>query len=293
MGRYERFFAPYKVTDETKFRLADHDPGDTNDFRSKDHGRGQLKTDVITLSELQAKFYAQSRWALLLILQGMDAAGKDSVIKHVLSGVNPQGVQVASFKTPSAEELQHDYLWRTTRWLPERGFIGIFNRSYYEEVLIVRVHQQVLENERMPASLVTDRLWRERFEDIVAFERYLGRNGIIVRKFFLHVSKDEQKKRFLERLDDSEKNWKFSLNDVKERQYWDDYAHAYEEMIRHTSTPEAPWYVVPADHKWFTRLVVASTIVNTLDDLKLSFPVVDDKTRAELDRARAFLESES
>jgi PPK2 family polyphosphate:nucleotide phosphotransferase len=230
--------------------------------------------------------YAQDRWALLLIFQAMDAAGKDGTIKHVMSGVNPQGVQVFSFKAPSAEELDHDYLWRSTRCLPERGRIGIFNRSYYEEVLVARVHPEVLARQTLPPELLTKRIWEERYEDIRNFERYLTRNGVVVRKFFLHVSRAEQKRRFLARLDEPEKNWKFSPNDVKERGFWKQYQQAYEDAIRATASKHAPWYVVPADHKWFTRLTVAAAIVATLAELDLHYPVLDAAKRRALQAAR-------
>ena len=230
---------------------------------------------VEALAELQDKLYAQDRWAVLLIFQAMDAAGKDGAIKHVMSGVNPQGCQVYSFKAPSAEDLDHDYLWRCMKCLPERGRIGIFNRSYYEETLVVRVHPEFLEKQKLPPELVTKDIWKERFEDIRSFERYLTRNGVVIRKFFLHVSKKEQKKRFLERLENPEKNWKFSANDVKERGFWDDYMEAYEDMIRNTATKEAPWYVVPADNKWFTRVVVAAAVIDALDSLDLQYPKVE------------------
>ncbi len=242
------------------------------------------------MAELQDKLYAQGRWSLLLIFQAMDAAGKDGTIKHVMSGVNPEGCQVYSFKQPSSTELQHDYLWRTSRNLPERGRIGIFNRSYYEEVLVVRVHPKVLEGENLPPSLVTKEIWDERFEDIRNFERHMARNGTLIRKFFLHVSKKEQKRRFLARLDEPEKNWKFSASDVHEREYWDDYQKAYEEMIRNTSTKHAPWYVIPADNKWFTHLTVAAAVVETLEDLGVSYPKVDAAKRKELRDARRTLE---
>jgi PPK2 family polyphosphate:nucleotide phosphotransferase len=219
----------------------------------------------------------------------MDAAGKDSLIKHVMSGVNPQGCQVTSFKQPSTEELDHDYMWRVARRLPQRGHIGVFNRSYYEEVLVVRVHQELLVREHLPPELVTKKIWKERLEDIRNFEKYLTRNGVVIRKFFLHVSREEQKRRFLARLDTPEKNWKFSEADVRERQYWDDYMNAYEDMIQHTSSPEAPWYVVPADHKWFTHIAVSSAIIQTLEDLDLQFPKVDKERRKELEAAREIL----
>ena len=242
------------------------------------------------MAEYQDRLYAQDRWAVLLIFQAMDAAGKDGAIKHVMSGVNPQGCQVFSFKAPSSEELNHDFLWRTTKCLPERGHIGIFNRSYYEEVLVVPVHPDILKNERLPESLVTRDVWQQRFEDICGFENYLAHNGVVVRKFFLNVSKKEQKRRFLERLDTPEKNWKFSAADVKERQCWDDYMTAYEEMIAATSTKNSPWYVVPADNKWYTRLVVAAAIVDTLKDLKLEYPTVDPNRRKQLLVSRAELQ---
>jgi PPK2 family polyphosphate:nucleotide phosphotransferase len=281
---------PYRIEDGAKFRLKDFDPEDTGQIDSKEEAERLLAAGITSLAELQDKLYAQNCWAVLLIFQAMDAAGKDGAIKHVMSGVNPQGVQVYSFKTPSTEELDHDYLWRTSQRLPGRGRIGIFNRSYYEEVLVVRVHPEVLKNERIPPSLVTKDIWEERFQDIHCFERYLGRNGIIVRKFFLNISQKEQKRRFLARLDHPEKNWKFSSADVRERQYWKDYMKAYEDMIVNTATAKAPWYVVPADNKWFTRVVVAAAIVETLEDLKVSYPTVDPEKRKELQAARAMLE---
>jgi PPK2 family polyphosphate:nucleotide phosphotransferase len=282
---------PFQVRDGRRFRLKDYDPSDTGGIRSKQAAKALLEEGVARLSELQDKLYAEARWALLLIFQAMDAAGKDGVIKHVMSGVNPQGCQVYSFKSPSAEELNHDYLWRTMKSVPERGRIGIFNRSYYEEVLVVRVHPEFLKAQKTPSSLVTKDIWKERFEDICAYERYMTRNGILIRKFFLNVSKKEQKRRFMARLDEPEKNWKFSAADIRERALWDDYMSAYEDMIRHTSTPEAPWHVVPADNKWFTRIAVAAAIVDTLTELKLAYPKVDaDKTK-ELTAARKALES--
>jgi PPK2 family polyphosphate:nucleotide phosphotransferase len=277
------------VDDGREFRLKDVDPADTGDFRSRDEAHDLLAQGVACLSELQEKLYAQDRWSLLLIFQAMDAAGKDGTIKHVMSGVNPQGCQVYSFKAPSTEELDHDFLWRTTRCLPERGRIGIFNRSYYEEVLVVRVHPEILDSQRLPSSLVTRTIWNERMEDIAAFEKYAARNGIAIRKFFLHVSRAEQKRRFLQRLERPEKNWKFSLGDIKERDHWREYMRAYEDVIRRTSTPEAPWYVVPADNKWFTRLVVAAAVVEAMDELSLEFPRVDRAKRRELAAARATL----
>lgn len=285
------FIQPYQVRNGKAFRLKKIDPADTSWLESEDkkESRDILQRGVALLRELQEKLYAQDRWGVLLIFQAMDAAGKDGAIKHVMSGINPQGCQVYSFKAPSAEELDHDFLWRTSRCLPERGRIGIFNRSYYEEVLVVRVHQELLDKQRLPATLMTKQIWQERFEDITAFERYLTRNGIIIRKFFLHVSKAEQKKRFLSRLEEPEKNWKFSLADARERQYWDDYMAAYEDMIRHTATDYAPWYVIPADNKWFTRLVVAAAIIDALSALHLEFPTIDAEKRRELAAVRDWL----
>jgi PPK2 family polyphosphate:nucleotide phosphotransferase len=296
MSKWQRKAAslvrPFRVSDGRRFRLSSIDPGDTPGFASKKNAHDRLERDIEVLGELQEKLYAQDRWALLLIFQAMDAAGKDSTIKHVMSGVNPQGCQVYSFKAPSSEELDHDFMWRTTCRLPERGRIGIFNRSYYEEVLVVRIHPEILAHERLPTELVTRDIWRERYEDINAFERYLARNGVAVRKFFLHVSRDEQRQRFLERLDEPGKNWKFSLTDVRERRHWDAYMSAYEEMIQRTSAPHAPWYVVPADHKWFTRLVVVSAILETLGSLDLAFPTVEPDRMKELHAARVALANE-
>jgi PPK2 family polyphosphate:nucleotide phosphotransferase len=272
----------YCVADGEKFRLKDFDSADTNGVKSKKHAEKLLEESSAMLSQMQEKLYAQDRWALLLIFQGMDAAGKDGAIKHVMSGVNPQGCDVFSFKRPTNEELDHDFLWREHRVAPPRGKIGIFNRSYYEEVLIVRVHPTLLKAEKLSDRLVTKHLWQERYEDINAFERYLVRNGTVIRKFFLHVSRKEQKKRFLERLDDSKKNWKFSLDDIQEREYWKDYMEAYEEMIQATASKHAPWYVIPADNKWFTRVVVASAIVEALHELDLTFPDVDKEKKKEL-----------
>lgn len=288
------FIAPYRVTSGKKFRLKDHDPGDTCGLKSemKDEAREMLARGVEWLAEAQEKLYAQNQWGVLLVFQAMDAAGKDSTIKHVMSGVNPQGVHVTAFKAPSAEELDHDYLWRCMKNLPERGRIGIFNRSYYEEVLVVRVHPEYLAKQQLPPQLVTGNIWRQRFEEIAGFERYLAHNGYLVLKFFLHVSRDEQKKRFLARLDEPEKHWKFSAADVKERGHFRDYMKAYEDAIRHTAAPHAPWYVVPADNKWFTRLVVAGAIVDALDGLGLHFPKVSAKQRAELAKARKLLLAE-
>jgi PPK2 family polyphosphate:nucleotide phosphotransferase len=283
---------PFRVTDGSRFRMKDFDPGETLGLHSKAEAQRDLEEGIARLSVLQDKLYAQDRWALLLIFQAMDAAGKDSTIKHVMSGVNPQGCQVYSFKAPSSEELNHDFLWRTTRCLPERGHIGIFNRSYYEEVLVVRVHPEMLTSQRIPRALAGKDIWAQRFRDISAFEHYLARNGIVTRKFFLHVSKKEQRKRFLSRLEEPEKNWKFSPSDVAERDRWDDYMRAYEEMIQNTSSERAPWYVVPADHKWVTRLVVASAIVETLEELNLAYPKVDAEKRKALEAARQTLETE-
>jgi PPK2 family polyphosphate:nucleotide phosphotransferase len=282
-------FKKYRIPEGAPFRLKDHDPGDTGQFESKEQGRTRLIQGIARLRELQDRLYAQDRWAVLLIFQAMDAAGKDSTIEHVMSGVNPQGTQVFSFKAPSAEELDHDFMWRTNRCLPERGRIGIFNRSYYEEALIVRVHPGILAGQKLPAELVGDDIWEQRFEDINGVERYLARNGTLILKFFLHVSREEQRRRFLARLDDPEKNWKFSVGDAKERDHWDSYMKAYEEMIGHTSTDHAPWYVIPADHKWFTRMAVADIIVDALEDLKLEYPVVDEEKKKELQAARALL----
>jgi PPK2 family polyphosphate:nucleotide phosphotransferase len=283
----------YRIDSGKNFKLKHFDPASTAHIHSKSHAQELLAKGIAEMSQLQDTLYAQDRWAVLLIFQAMDAAGKDGAIKHVMSGVNPQGCQVFSFKAPSSEDLNHDFLWRTTKCLPERGHIGIFNRSYYEEVLVVRVHPEILKNERLPESLVTKNLWRNRFEDICCFEKYLSRNGVVVRKFFLNVSKKEQKRRFLERLETPDKNWKFSAADIKERQCWDDYMNAYEEMIAETSTRESPWYVVPADNKWYTRLVVAAAIVDTLKDLKLKYPTVDPDKRRQLAAAKAELEKSS
>jgi len=282
---------PFRVTDGKKFRLKDIDPGDTLEYGSEDKPRSKqaLAMGIEALAELQDMLYAQGRWAVLLIFQAMDAAGKDGTIKHVMSGVNPQGCQVVSFKSPSAQDLNHDYLWRCMTSLPERGRIGIFNRSYYEETLVVRVHPEFLQRQMLPPELVTKRIWEDRYRDIRRFERYLTRNGVVVRKFFLHVSRKEQKKRFLERLENPEKNWKFSSNDIKEREYWDDYMQAYEDMIRGTATKHAPWYVVPADNKWFTRVVVAAAIVKTLGSLGLKYPKVEPEKLKALTAARAAL----
>jgi PPK2 family polyphosphate:nucleotide phosphotransferase len=280
---------PFRISKGKNFRLKDVDPDDTLDFTKeadKPRSKEVLEMGVAALAELQDKLYAQDKWAVLLIFQAMDAAGKDGAIKHVMSGVNPQGCEVYSFKSPSAEDLDHDYLWRCMKDLPNRGHIGIFNRSYYEEVLVVRVHPEFLAKQKMPPKLVGKKIWGQRFEDIRNFEQYLARNGVVVRKFFLHVSKKEQKRRFLERIDDPLKNWKFSSNDANERDYWDDYMKAYEEMIQETATKEAPWYVVPADNKWFTRVVVAGAVIETLDSLDLAYPKVDEGKLKELAAAK-------
>ena len=284
----------YCVTSGKGFRLKDHDPGDTGHLGREDKPRAKeaLKLGIEHLAALQDMLYAQDRWSMLLIFQAMDAAGKDGAIKHVMSGVNPQGCQVASFKAPSSEDLDHAYLWRCMKHLPERGRIGIFNRSYYEEVLVVRVHPGLLEKQKLPEELVGKRIWSERYEDIRDFERYLSRNGTVIRKFFLNVGRGEQKRRFLERLDDPDKNWKFSTSDARERGYWKDYMEAYDEMIRETATEYAPWYVVPANNKWFTRIVVAAAIIDALAALDLRYPKVDKHKRQELAAARRMLMAE-
>jgi PPK2 family polyphosphate:nucleotide phosphotransferase len=275
---------PFRVQDGEGFRLKDIDPADTLDLKSENKPRAKeaLTIDIQALTALQDMLYAQDRWGLLLIFQGMDAAGKDGAIKHVMSGVNPQGVEVYSFKSPSAEDLNHDYLWRCMKRLPERGRIGIFNRSYYEETLVVRVHQEFLANQKLPPELVTKSIWKDRFQDIRSFERYLVRNGIAVRKFFLHVSKKEQKRRFLERVQNPDKNWKYSASDMKERQFWNQYTEAYEDMIRRTASKDAPWFVVPADNKWFTRVVIAAAVIDALASMNLSYPKVGKEELKEL-----------
>jgi PPK2 family polyphosphate:nucleotide phosphotransferase len=284
---------PYRVTNRG-FRLRDIDPDDTSDLTAEDKPRAKeaLANGIEALAGLQDMLYAQDRWAVLLIFQAMDAAGKDGAIKHVMSGVNPQGCQVASFKTPSAEDLDHDYLWRCQRFLPERGRIGIFNRSYYEEVLVVRVHPELLQRQKIPPSLLSGNVWDDRYQDIRSFERYLARNGVLIRKFFLHVSRKEQKRRFLERIEFPEKNWKFSASDAKERQSWKDYMKAYEQAIRNTATDESPWYVVPANNKWFTRVVVAAAVIEALASLDLSYPKVDKEKKKELAAAQEILLAE-
>jgi PPK2 family polyphosphate:nucleotide phosphotransferase len=282
---------PYRITDGKKFRLKDVDPGDMGDLTSEDKPRAKeaLQNGIQALAELQDMLYAQDRWSVLLIFQAMDAAGKDGTIKHVMSGINPQGCQVSSFKSPSSKDLSHDYLWRCIQALPERGRIGIFNRSYYEETLVVRVHPEFLGKQKIPPECIGKDIWDNRFQDIRSFERYLHRNGTIVRKFFLHVSKKEQQNRFLERLDNPDKNWKFSANDASERAFWKDYAHAYEETIRETATKDAPWYVVPADNKWFTRVIVAAAVIDALGSIDLHYPKVSEAKRKELAAAKTAL----
>jgi len=294
LARIDQFIDPYRVVSGKGFRLRNMDPADTRGLGSenKPQAKELLAKGVQWLAEEQDKLYAQNRWSVLLLFQAMDAAGKDGTIKHVMSGVNPQGCQVFSFKQPSSEDLDHDYLWRYMKCVPERGRIGIFNRSYYEEVLVVRVHEQILQNQNLPAKLVGKRIWDERLEDIAAFERYLARNGVLLLKFFLNVSRAEQKRRFMERLDLPQKNWKFSSADVKERGYWNDYMRAYEEAIRGTATNHAPWFVVPADNKWFTRLVVSAAIVEALENLDLAYPRIDSAKRKELAAARELLSKE-
>jgi PPK2 family polyphosphate:nucleotide phosphotransferase len=291
LKRAKKFAKPFRISDGKKFRLKDIDPEETLHLKSEDKPKAKeaLKMGVEMLSKLQDKLYAQDKWAVLLIFQAMDAAGKDSAIKHVMSGINPQGCQVFSFKAPTSEELDHDFLWRCYKNLPERGRIGIFNRSYYEETLVVRVHENILKSQKLPEKLITKNIWDERFQDIRNFEKYLNRNGVIVIKFFLHVSKDEQKKRFLERIDNPEKNWKFSSADAKERSHWDEYMNAYEAMIRNTATKDSPWYVVPADNKWFTRLVVAAAVIDSLASLDLEYPAVGEEKLKELAEAKNLL----
>jgi PPK2 family polyphosphate:nucleotide phosphotransferase len=289
--RARRFAKPFRVTDGKGFRLKRIDPADTLGYGSEDKPRAKeaLAMGVEAMATLQDMLYAQDRWAVLIIFQAMDAAGKDSAIKHVMSGVNPQGCQVYSFKAPSSEDLDHDYMWRCMKCLPERGRIGIFNRSYYEETLVVRVHPEFLAAQKIPPGVAGKNIWRDRFEDICNFERYLTRNGVVIRKFFLHVSKGEQKKRFLERLENPEKHWKFSANDAKERDFWSDYMTAYEDMVRHTASADAPWYVVPADNKWFTRVVVAAAVIDALASLDLKYPKVGKEKVKQLAAAKQAL----
>jgi PPK2 family polyphosphate:nucleotide phosphotransferase len=291
LKRAKNFAKPFRISDGKKFRLKDINPEETLHLKSEDKPKAKeaLKMGVEMMSKLQDKLYAQDKWAVLLIFQAMDAAGKDGAIKHVMSGINPQGCQVFSFKAPTSEELDHDFLWRCSKNLPERGRIGIFNRSYYEETLVVKVHENILKSQKLPEKLITKNIWDERFQDIRNFEKYLNRNGVIVIKFFLHVSKDEQKKRFLERIDNPEKNWKFSSADAKERGHWDEYMNAYEAMIRNTATKDSPWYVVPADNKWFTRLVVAATVIDAMASLDLNYPAVGAEKLKELAEAKNLL----
>lgn len=283
---------PFIVPPGKKIRLKDYDPAYTGKYRDKDEAAAKLQKDVLRLAKYQDVLYAHDVYALLIIFQAMDAAGKDGTIKHVMSGINPQGTQVFSFKAPSAEELDHDYLWRSFKALPERGRIGIFNRSYYEEVLIARVHPEILDSQRLPPETKKKRIWRRRFEEMCNFEHYLADNGIHVLKFFLNVSKEEQRRRFLARVNTPEKNWKFSQNDVKERGHWDDYMLAYEEMFRHTSTKWSPWYIIPADNKWFTRAVVADVIISKLKSLRLRYPIVSEAHMQEILKAKELLERE-
>jgi PPK2 family polyphosphate:nucleotide phosphotransferase len=290
LDRIEKYIDPFRITKGKGFRLNDFDPGDTCGLRlDKAEAADLLQRGTEWLAEEQDMLYAQNRWSLLLVFQAMDAAGKDGTIKHVMSGVNPQGCQVFSFKQPSSEDLDHDFLWRYAKCLPERGRIGIFNRSYYEEVLVVRVHEHILKRQKLPSSLLSKRIWDERLFDIAHFEDYLTRQGTIILKFFLHVSRKEQKKRFMERLDRPDKHWKFSPSDVHERKFWDDYKHAFEEAIRATASKRAPWYVMPADNKWFTRLSVAAAIVEAVEKLDLAYPTVDAKKKKELQTMRAEL----
>ncbi len=294
LDRIQKYVQPFRITKGESFQLNSHDPGDTRGLNlNKNEASELLQRGTAWLAEEQEMLYAQDRWSLLLVFQAMDAAGKDSTIKHVMSGVNPQGCQVFSFKQPSPEELDHDFMWRTSKRLPERGRIGIFNRSYYEEVLIVRVHPEILKRQKLPPSLIGERIWEERLADIAHFESYLARQGVIILKFFLNVSRDEQKKRFLKRLDEPEKNWKFSASDVHERRFWDDYMRVYEETIRATASERAPWFVVPADNRWFTRLAVAAAIVEAVEQLDLAYPQVDEGKKTDLATMRAALASET
>ncbi|WP_137937974.1 polyphosphate kinase 2 family protein [Chitinivorax sp. B] len=293
--KLDKLIKRYRIQNSKGFKLDEINPGDTAGLESefREEAKNLLQRSITELAELQDKLYAHNEWSLLLVFQAMDAAGKDSTIKQVMSGINPQGCEVHSFKAPTSEELDHDFMWRSMRRLPERGRIGIFNRSYYEEVLVVRVHPTLLDKQQLPTKLVTRRIWDERCDDLRHFEDYLGRNGTMIRKFFLHVSKDEQKRRFYERLNNPEKNWKFSAADIAERQHWDDYMHAYEQAIRATATPQAPWFVVPADNKWFTRLVVIGAIIDALKDMKLSYPTLAATEREALTTARQQLDTET
>ena len=290
----EQLVKRYRVDNAKKFKLRDYDPADTAGLRiDKKKAKKALAKDIERLSDLQERLYAQDRWSVLLVFQAMDAAGKDSTIKHVMSGINPQGCQVSAFKAPSEEELDHNFLWRVARELPERGRIGIFNRSHYEEVLVVRVHGEILAKQKIPLKLLSGDIWRERFKDIRNFEKHLARNGTVILKFFLHVSKEEQRKRFLDRLEEPGKRWKFSMRDVEERKLWDRYMSAYEDMIRHTSTEEAPWHVIPADHKWFTQMVVAKTIVRVMQRLDLKYPAVEGDALKQMKQVREALREEA
>jgi PPK2 family polyphosphate:nucleotide phosphotransferase len=294
LDQTQKYVQPFRVANGERFALKNYDPGNTLGLaRNKSEASTLLRAGTAWLAQEQDMLYAQDRWSLLLVFQALDAAGKDSTIKHVMSGVNPQGVQVFSFKQPSQEDLDHDFLWRYSKRLPERGKIGIFNRSYYEEVLVVRVHEAILKGQKIPPSLIGKRIWDERLADIAHFEEYLTRQGVIILKFFLQVSREEQKRRFLKRLDTPEKNWKFSASDVRERKFWDDYMRVYEEAIRATASEHAPWFVVPADNKWFTRLVVAYAIVEAVERLQLTYPQVDAEKKKELEEMRAALVSES
>jgi len=289
--RAKTFSKEFSVGDGDKFKLKDYKTTADFDFDPTDKNLIQetLQLGISAMATMQDILYAQDNWSLLIVFQAMDAAGKDGAIKHVMSGVNPQGCQVSSFKAPSSEDLDHDFLWRCQKHLPERGKIGIFNRSYYEEVLVVRVHEAILQAQKIPEKFIDKNIWKERFEDIRNFEKYLHRNGTVVIKFFLHVSKDEQKKRFIDRVDDPDKNWKFSSSDAKEREYWDDYMDAYEDLIKHTSTEKSPWYIVPADNKNFARIVIASAIIKALDNMNLEYPKVSDEKIAELNEIKAQL----
>jgi PPK2 family polyphosphate:nucleotide phosphotransferase len=283
-----KFIKPCRVDLPDRFDLASVDCADTGEL-DKDTADSVLAADVKRLSDLQERLYAEGKWAVLIVLQGMDAAGKDGIVSHVMAGVNPQGCEVHSFKRPSVEELGHDFMWRTSKRLPARGRIGIFNRSYYEEVLVVRVHRELLEPQKIPRPLMGKHIWEERFQDIRAFERHLARNGILLLKFFLHLSREEQRRRFLDRLDQPAKRWKFSMDDIRERERWNEYMAAYEDMIRATSRPDAPWYVVPADHKWFTRLVVAAALVEAMESLDLSYPKIEGAALKEMRKVRTAL----
>lgn len=294
LDQIEKYVKPFRITKGKNFRLKDFDPGDTCGLKmDKGEAAKLLQRGNVWLAEEQEMLYAQDRWSLLLIFQAMDAAGKDGTIKHVMTGVNPQGCQVFSFKQPSSEDLDHDFMWRYAKSLPERGRIGIFNRSYYEEVLVVRVHPEILERQKLPPEVVSKHIWDERLADIAHFEDYMSRQGTVILKFFLNVSRKEQKNRFMERLDKPKKHWKFSASDVLERKFWPEYMEAFEEAIRATASKHAPWYIVPADNKWFTRLFVAAAIVTAVEELSLSFPKIDDATKKELAAARAALASES